>query len=263
MTRLVLIAAENLGSASIARPVIECHAEEIAFVMMTPNVATNTSRRRNIALSMVRRASPSFVAFKFAEMYVHNLLAWLRGSSIKQTAKRFGVEVRQYPSASDPSFLRDLRQARPAYALNAGPAILSEEVIGEPEVATLNCHGARLPEYKGAANYVWMLINGESVGYPTIQRMEVEIDAGEPYAECAVEIDPAWSAYRLNHELTSAGGRLYADFVAEALRSGLPTALHRPGAVEAYRGFPTRQDVRELRRRGHRMLTLRDVLQLL
>jgi folate-dependent phosphoribosylglycinamide formyltransferase PurN len=261
MGRIVVITAQNLASNRIVAPLLTQLADEISLVMTTPNAPVNSSNERTRVVRILRRIAPSFILFKVVEIHVHHLLARLRRRTIRRLAERAGVAVSHHPNVTDAAFLSELRRAQPELLLSAGPVILSEEIIELPAVATLNCHCARLPEYRGAANYIWMLINGEHTAWASVQRMRVALDEGELYAERALPIDGGWSAYRLNYELAGVAGELYATTAAEVLQGGLPPALTRPDATPANRGLPKRADMRTLRRSGRRLMTMRDVLR--
>jgi folate-dependent phosphoribosylglycinamide formyltransferase PurN len=261
MGRIVVITAQNLASSRIVAPVLERLGHEIELVLTTPNAPVDSSSERTRVVRILRRIALSFAFFKFVEIHVHHVLARLHRRTIRQLAERVGVAVMHYPSATDARFLADLRRAQPELVLSAGPVILSREIIELPRLATLNCHCARLPEYRGAANYIWMLINGEKTAWATVQRMEVALDEGDVYAERSLPIDARWSAYRLNYELSGVAGELYAATAASVLRDGLPPALRRPEAIPVNRGLPSRRDVRAFRRAGRRLMTLRDVLR--
>jgi folate-dependent phosphoribosylglycinamide formyltransferase PurN len=261
MGRIVVITAQNLASNRIVAPLVRELGDEISLVLTTPNAPVDTAGERTRVWRILRRVAPSFTCFKVVEIHVHQLLARLRRRTIRQLCARAGVPIAHHPNATDPAFLADLRRAQPELLLSAGPVILSEEVIGVPSVATLNCHCARLPEYRGAANYVWMLVNGERTAWASVQRMEAALDEGELYAERPLAIGERWSAYRLNWELAGVAGELYAATTADALRSGLPPALVRPDAVPANRGLPKRPDMRALRQSGRKLLTVGDVLR--
>jgi folate-dependent phosphoribosylglycinamide formyltransferase PurN len=261
MGRIVVITAQNLASSRIVAPVIAQLAGEIELVLTTPNAPHNSSTERTRVVRILRRIALSFAFFKLVEIHVHHLLSRIHRSTIRQRCERAGVAVKHHPSATDDAFLADLRGARPELLLSAGPVILSREIIELPSIATLNCHCARLPEYRGAANYIWMLINRETTAWATIQKMEVALDEGDVYAERSLPIAPGWSAYRLNYELAGVAGDLYAETTAAVLRDGLPPPLVRPGAIPANRGLPARRDMRAFRQAGRRLLTLRDVLR--
>lgn len=260
-TPLVVVTAENLASCRIMEPLLERLAPEIALVMIVPNTPVGSGRDLKRLRRMVSRAALSFSLFKAVEIHGHHLLARLRGRTVAQMARRAGVESRRYPSADDPGFIADLRRAEPRYLLSAGPAILGAEVLSAPSEATLNCHCARLPEYRGAANYVWMLADGEDTAWASIQAMALALDEGPVLAERPLRIEASWSAYRLNFELAGAAGELYADTVEAALREGLPAPLERPGAVPRNRGLPKRPAMRALRARGRRLMRPADPLR--
>ncbi|HWH44552.1 MAG TPA: formyltransferase family protein [Thermoleophilaceae bacterium] len=251
---LVVITAENLASCRIMAPLLERLAPEIALVMLVPNTPVGSGGDLQRLRRMVSRAALSFSAFKAVEIHGHHLLARLRGRTVARMTERTGVPLRRYPSADDPAFIADLQAAAPRYLLSAGPAILGAEVLSAPTEATLNCHCARLPEYRGAANYVWMLVEGESTAWASIQVMELALDEGPLLAERPLAIDPSWSAYRLNFELAGAAGELYAETVERALREGLPDPIERPGAEPRNRGLPKRPAMRSLRARGRRLI---------
>jgi folate-dependent phosphoribosylglycinamide formyltransferase PurN len=261
MGRIVIITAQNLASCRIVAPLLARLGDEIELVMMTPNAPVSSSRERTRVIRILRRVAFTFALFKLAEIHVHQVLARVRGVTIRHLCERAGVAVAHYPSATDEAFLAALRRAHPELLLSAGPVILSREIIETPTVATLNCHCARLPEYRGAANYVWMLINGDGTAWATVQKMEVALDEGAVYAERSLPIAAAWSAYRLNYELSSVAGDLYADVAGDILRVGLPAPLVRPEATPANRGLPARRDIRALHVAGRRLMTVRDILR--
>jgi len=262
MSRLVVITAENMASCRIVRPLLDQLGHEIALVMLVPNLPVDTGGRRKRAVRLVFKASLRFVFLKFIEIHLHHIVAWLSGITIYQYARRRGVTIRRYRSAADDMFLVDLLQANPLYTLSAGPAILSQSVIDAATCGTLNCHGGRLPEYRGAANYIWMLLTGERTAYATIQRMHRELDAGPVLAERSLTIDPEWSAYRLNYELSGLGGELYAKTVRAFLAGKPMEPLVRNDSVACNRGIPTRRDLRQFKKLGCKLFTFHEIIKL-
>jgi folate-dependent phosphoribosylglycinamide formyltransferase PurN len=261
--RLVVIAAENMASCRITRPIFDALADNISLVMIVPNLPISGAQRRKRAFRLIRSASMWFNALKFVEISVHNFIALLRGQTISQHARQRGLAVKHYSSAADAAFLVDLKQANPDYTLSAGPAILSNSVIAAAKRATLNCHGGRLPEYRGAANYIWMLLAGDRTAYTSVQKMHPELDAGPVLAERSLVIDPQWSAYRLNYELSGIGGQLYADSVRILLDDGTLAAIVRPDSHEKNRGIPQREDMKIFFRRGLTLCRLHEAFTLI
>jgi folate-dependent phosphoribosylglycinamide formyltransferase PurN len=263
MGRLVVIAAENMASCRIVRPLLDQFADEIELVLLVPNMPIDNIGRRKRAWRLICTSSLQFVFLKFTEIYLHHIVARILGRTIWQHARRKGIKVRKYRSPSEESFVSDLKKSRPVFTLSAGPAILSREVINVASCATLNCHGGRLPEYRGAANYFWMLLAKEPYAYSTIQQMNYELDTGPVLAEQSFAIDPRWSAYRLNYELSGLGGELYARAVKSFLAGSSLKPLVRESSKSGNRGIPKRDDMSQFAKEGHSLCKIREVVTLI
>jgi folate-dependent phosphoribosylglycinamide formyltransferase PurN len=263
VSRLVIISAENMASCRIVRRLLDLLAKDVSLVMMVPNLPVDTNNHLGRAWRLIRSASIGFLVFKFLEIHVHHVIAWISGATIWQQARGHGVKIRRYRSAADDNFLTDLRNAAPEFTLSAGPAILSRTIIDLASRGTLNCHGGRLPEYQGAGTYIWMLIQGEPLAYATIQRMAYKLDAGPVLAERAIAIPPKWSAYRLDYELADAGGQLYVDVVRQLLEGKTFQPIIRHDAMQSNRGFPKQEHMRLFYATGRKLFRPVEILRLI
>jgi len=257
----VVIAAENLASSLIVRPLFTQHAKNIGAVFLVPNLPVESGKSRLRALKLIWRASWFFTFFKLVEIYAHNFLAKRKRLTVKQLSEDSGVKVFEFSSVKTPEFIETLRSFAPDYILSAGPAILTKSVLSIPKHGTLNCHGARLPEYQGAANYIWCLLDRAEYAFTTIQKMELKLDAGPVYAELPIKIDPEWSAYRLNYEVSKLGGELYSQTVAKILEGNELSTITRPDALASNRGIPEPRDIKKFRNTGHKLLRLKDIFE--
>lgn len=61
--------------------------------------------------------------------------------------------------------------------------ILKPLIIDIPPLGTINLHGGKLPEYRGAAPINWQIINGESSGGCSIIYVDEGIDTGDILAQ--------------------------------------------------------------------------------
>ncbi len=61
--------------------------------------------------------------------------------------------------------------------------ILKKSVIEIPPLGTINLHGGKLPEYRGAAPINWQIINGEIIGGCSIIYVDEGIDTGDIIAQ--------------------------------------------------------------------------------
>jgi methionyl-tRNA formyltransferase len=68
--------------------------------------------------------------------------------------------------------------------------ILKMPVIEIPLLGTINLHGGKLPEYRGAAPINWQIINGETSGGCSIIYVDEGIDTGDIIAQEIYSIKP-------------------------------------------------------------------------
>lgn len=262
MDKVVVITSQNMASNNIVAGLIDVLGSQISLIVGVPNLPSNSRKSIIRTFSLLRRASFFFAFFKFCEIYIHGFLATLQGRNIKQLAKEKDIPFRRFSSANEEALFEQLSKAPPCLILSAGPVILPRRLINLPMVATLNCHCARLPDYRGAANYIWMKINNENEAYATIQRMEFELDAGAVIDERAIGIDPSWSAYQLNYHLSSFAGRFYGTTVRKILESRpsqltyCPTTQRKAGN----RGIPNHAAMLQFMK-NHRLLSASEIFR--
>ena len=68
--------------------------------------------------------------------------------------------------------------------------ILKQLIIDIPPLGTINLHGGKLPEYRGAAPINWQIINGETTGGCSIIYVDEGIDTGDIIAQEIYTITP-------------------------------------------------------------------------
>jgi methionyl-tRNA formyltransferase len=180
--------------------------------------------------------------------------ARLRGRSIEALARTMGVPVLAARSVNRPEYIEQLQ----AMALDiivsvAAPEIFKAELLAVPRLGCINVHCGRLPAYRGMMPTFWQMLRGEPAATITVHAMGEKLDAGDVLATQAFPIEPYDSLDRviLGTKCESARllTRVLRDLRAERAQ---PTPLEMNGA--GYFSFPRRADVREFRKRGHRLL---------
>jgi methionyl-tRNA formyltransferase len=76
------------------------------------------------------------------------------------------------------------------FILSGYNKILKKEVINIPPLGTINLHGGKLPEYRGAAPINWQIINGETTGGCSIIYVDEGIDTGDIISQEIYPIEP-------------------------------------------------------------------------
>lgn len=82
---------------------------------------------------------------------------------------------------------------------------LPTKFLNSVKIAAVNVHGSLLPKYRGGAPIQYSLINGDKETGITIMEMVKKMDAGDIYAQEAIEIEPDDNAGTLFSKLSIVG----------------------------------------------------------
>lgn len=108
--------------------------------------------------------------------------------------------------------------------------ILKPLIFGIPPRGTLNLHGGRLPDYRGAAPINWQIINGESEGGCCVLFMDAGIDTGPIARQERYPIAPDDTHQSLLERTLDIFPRLLADVLRDMERGVLQAVPQDPGA---------------------------------
>lgn len=261
--KFAVVVSENVASNHIFRGLVEGIQSHIAMVFIVPNIPADTARNRERRLRLLRSTHWRFASFKCFEIYLSTLLHLLRGSSVRQQCVKLGLPFKKYRSAGDPNIIGIVEKLEIDVLLSAGPSILSEALISSPKLTTLNCHCARLPNFKGPANYVWMCLAKVTELYVAIQVMTADIDEGPVIHERCLPMNPDWSVYELNWTLSKFAGSVYGEFCQNIVRErGIPKEnlqIDFDYAPIKNRGFPGKTEFSELSESGIPFIRISDL----
>jgi len=95
---------------------------------------------------------------------------------------KFPVLLLEKINSSD-SIARLRKLEADLFVLSGYNQIIKKEVIGIPALGTINLHGGKLPQYRGAAPINWQIINGETTGGCAIIYVDEGIDTGPIIAQ--------------------------------------------------------------------------------
>jgi folate-dependent phosphoribosylglycinamide formyltransferase PurN len=139
----------------------------------------------------------------------------------------------------------------------SAPERLAPEVVQAAPMASINLHLGLLPHYAGVAPYFWVLRNGEREAGVTVHLMGGEVDAGSILRQRRLTIEPRDTSLGLHLRLTEAGAEELIGALKE-LPGSIAAATPQDLALRSFFTRPTREDLRELRRRGRRLARLAD-----
>jgi methionyl-tRNA formyltransferase len=180
--------------------------------------------------------------------------ARVRRDSISALAAAAGVPVVSTRSINDPKFIQQLQAKAPDIIVSvAAPEIFLPELLNVPQLGCINVHSGRLPNYRGMMPTFWQMLRGEQAIMITVHKMAHKLDAGDVLATQSFPLDRSDSLDRVIKGTKREGARLLIR-VLRNLRNGQVRPIPLDWTDARYFSFPRPSDVRQFRRRGHRLL---------
>ena len=108
----------------------------------------------------------------------------------------------------------------------AGYSKILPAALFEPlKLGGINCHGGRLPQYRGASPIPWQIIQGETVGAAYVLRLTAGIDDGPVLATEPYSIDAADTARRVTDKVTAIFSRIVPEVVQAFAHGRAPAGV--------------------------------------
>lgn len=255
--RTVLITNGNLLSMLSLGDWLRAYGRSLSAIYVTKNLP---SQKSNVAgvLRLLRRSGWDYTYFK---LWV-NVIAPPRlrreglPASVADFVARcgFDVPVRPVVNVNADATVEEIDRLAPEYLISfSATQRFRRPLIETARRAAINTHWAALPAYAGLSPYFWYLRNGEPRFGVTLHRIDLKLDAGPIIDQVFGDMSDARTVMDVVLRM--------ADCVSPMLRrffdGGADLAHLRPQdpAGRSYFGHPGREDMRELRRGGARMMT--------
>ncbi len=179
----------------------------------------------------------------------------LRGYNIGKLAREAGVPMVETGSVNDEAYVARVRDAlQPDVIVSvAAPEIFRKGILGAARRRCINIHCGRLPVYRGMMPNFWQLLHGESVATLTVHEMAEKLDAGGIIQTREFPLHERDSLDRVIVGTKQESARLMIE-VLQRFVAGEVEAPPLDMTGKKYFSFPKPKDVKEFRRRGHRML---------
>jgi len=130
-------------------------------------------------------------------------------SPIKQLAQENRIPCLQPLTLKDPSVAESLKSyGADIFVVVAYGRLLTQQILDIPKIFCINVHGSLLPQYRGAAPVNWAILNGDNETGVTIQKMALELDAGEIIAQEKMMIPDDENAGQLRLRMSVIGAKL-------------------------------------------------------
>ena len=141
------------------------------------------------------------------------------------------------------------------------PQMIKRDLLSIAKLGGINIHASLLPSYAGLAPYFWILSNNEENTGITAHYMTLQFDKGNILAQKSVRVQPRESAFCLFSRLSDEG----KDILVEAIELAVEckSGEEQDGSKYSYHSNPHLSDYLKLRKSGHRLLRLAELLSVL
>ena len=275
MVRLVIFTQNTMASIVATREVLKKHHDAVVAVVLASQLKGESFLDQlKVAHKLIRKSSWGFFGYKLVESKVYPLLLRAHGvmgskafkegraDTIESLARKYHIPLLQSDDLSNEEFLAKIKELNPDYILCSVAQILKRKVFETLGKKLINAHGSYLPQYRGAAQYVWYLLNGDAQFGVTIHYMEAGMDTGDIIFQRKFEYSPDWSAYRLHYQIALEWGRMFNEFI-EQYASGEIKAVAQLEEEASVTRMPTSEDLMLFKEKGKRLMTWHDFKTLL
>jgi methionyl-tRNA formyltransferase len=224
-----------------------------------------------VARKLIKRSSLSFFNYKIIESKIYPIL--LKGHklfrteryksgqaiSIEDLAKMYSIPIIESTNLSAEPFLNEVASYNPDYILCFVAQILKKKVFKILGDKVINTHGSYLPQYRGAAQYVWYLLNKDTHFGVTVHYIAPGLDTGDIIFQKRFPIQSGASVYKLHYVLSKAFGMMMSEFVENY--ADKHDRIKQDDSKASTTPMPSLENMKDLRKSGYKVLPIKDFLK--
>jgi methionyl-tRNA formyltransferase len=159
-------------------------------------------------------------------------------SDVKKYALEQKLHLMQPEKLRDEDFLKELRSLNADLFVVVAFRMLPEIVWNMPPRGTVNLHGSRLPQYRGAAPIQWAVMNGEKTTGCSVFQLTHEIDTGDVLNMNEIRIGENETAGELYERMMHAGAALLVETLSQIEQGQVNPKKQLECATEAIKSAP-------------------------
>ncbi|MGH8545142.1 MAG: methionyl-tRNA formyltransferase [Gammaproteobacteria bacterium] len=253
---VVIVTNGNLFSSVALRRVLA--DDSIAYhVFVTTGLRRPKRRRSAEAARLLRVWGVRYASYKVATYAVPAIGSVLARQplTVLDYCRKRGIPCDVVRNVNDRDAVSRIERLEPDLLVSYScPYRIRSQLLSVPRIGSVNVHSSLLPAYAGVCTYIHVLANGETETGVTVHEMVEEFDAGRLLAQERIAITPGMSVAELFARQSDLGGRLLHDVIKRSLTQRALSGTAQDLSQRSYFGEPTKENVRRLRRRGHRLL---------
>jgi folate-dependent phosphoribosylglycinamide formyltransferase PurN len=274
--KTVIFTQNTMASIVATRTVLQKNAPHVkALVLASQFRGPSFLEQLYSAWQLTKKTCPSFLFYKIIESKFYPLLlkfhkifntrqAWEKDAlTIEDLAKKYGIPLIVTEDLGGERFLGKIKEINPDFIFCQIAQILRQTSFEALGNRFLNSHGSWLPQYRGAAQYFWYLLNEDAEYGVTLHFMTPKLDTGDIVLQKRTPFPASWTAYRLHYCLSVGFGEIFNEFLAKFSCREEVRSHPQDSATATVTRLPTRGDMKQFRRKGKRMITIRDFFSII
>lgn len=266
--KFVLLSSESFTSYVLYDRFLRDHADQLAAIFEIPYLEFSTEKKRDRSVRILKRSSFTYFAFKVLTVAVYRPFARLFRRDLESFCQDRKIPYFDCVGGMNDEILQKIASFKPDVIFNASALILTQSLLDIPKVGCMSFHGARLPEFRGAANYFWVLAEGQKETQATLHFVEKGLDTGPIIAygkkvaitERMSVFDVYLAVLKTGFELLSKGLAHVDAFVEKGV--DVPTT-EQDTTKATMRSLPQASDVERLKARGFRVFSIADAWRMI
>lgn len=249
--RIVFLAVNDEFAGKMQKHLYNLHPEWVAGSVISTCFIYKKNKLGTVMFLI--KKSCIFYAFQLLKIKIfRNLFRFNKKETPKSLAKKHNIDIFYCKNINDKKSLQRLREWKPDIVISTnfnqyvGSLTRNVALIG-----TWNLHKSYLPYYRGMAPSFYALLEGaENVG-STLHVMDKGFDTGPIITQVKVRVQKDDTVYTLNQRTSEVGGKMLANFLDNISPESIRSNPQPPGNWRNY-SYPSRQDIREFRKKGLR-----------
>lgn len=189
-----------------------------------------------------------------------SLVAKGDGATPVGLASRDRIPTLHATDCNDPALVGLIAAVEPDFLISVNVyQRVDEPLLAAPRIAALNTHFGMLPNYRGMSPVVWALAHGEQEIGITVHRMVIRFDEGQVIAQESLPLEPHESVMSVTFRGADRASQMLSGSVVRLMKD--PSAGIAQEGSGSYFSLPTKQTIRQLSARGHKLWRWKDLSQ--